>query len=62
MKERKQESSVQNDNIKPDRIVAASGVFTPPSRDEEAFLKSIEQAGESYDPKVIVGGPSNFRA
>jgi hypothetical protein len=62
MKERKQGNSVHNQNIKKDRVVAASAVFTPPSRDEEAFLKNIEQASESYDPKVTVGGPSNFSA
>jgi hypothetical protein len=44
------------------RLVAAPAVFTPPSQDEEAFLKNIEEAGKRYDPSVTVGGPRNFTA
>ena len=62
MNKRKQGSSVDNQNNKQDRVVAASAVITPPSQDEEAFLQKIEKDSEGYNPKVMVGGPSNFSA
>jgi hypothetical protein len=62
MTARKQDSSQQNQSTTKERAIATPMVFTPPSRDEEEFLKSIEQASEGYDPKVIVGGPRNSAA
>jgi hypothetical protein len=62
MTQRKQDQSVENKKAKQEHVIAAPAVFTPPSQDEEAFLKGIAQTSEGYDPKVTVGGPSNFTA
>lgn len=62
MTERKQDNQVDKKKENQERVIAAPAVFTPPSQDEEAFLKGIAQASENYDPNVIVGGPRNFRA
>lgn len=32
-------------------------LITPPTPEQEAYLKKIEQDSEGYDPTVIVGGP-----
>ena len=60
MNKRKQGNTVDNQNNKQGRVVATSAVITPPSQDEEAFLKNIEQESEGFDPKVTVGGPRKF--
>lgn len=61
MTARKQDNMDRRDSEKKG-VVASSAVFTPPSQDEEAFLKSLEQTSGNYDPKVTVGGPRNFAA
>ena len=36
---------------------APSLVITPPTPEQEAYLRKIEAASEGYDPTVVVGGP-----
>ena len=36
-------------------------VFTPPTEDEEKYLRTIELSSDEYDPSIVVGGPRNFR-
>ena len=63
MIERKQDQAVQQQQkAKQVRAVGAPAVFTPPSQDEEAFLKGMADASEGYDPDVTVGGPRTFTA
>ena len=35
--------------------------LTPPTEDEEEYLRSIEQSNSEYDPTIIVGGPRVIR-
>jgi hypothetical protein len=60
MTDRKQDHSVTTQNANNQRVIAAAAVFTPPSKDEEAFLEDIARTSEGYDPKVVVGGPRKF--
>lgn len=32
-------------------------LITPPTPEQEAYLKEIERAGEGFDPKKVIGGP-----
>ena len=34
-----------------------SVVLTPPTEDEEKYLRSIEQSNSDYNPEIILGGP-----
>lgn len=36
-------------------------VLTPPTEDQEDYLRTIERSSDEYDPSVIVGGPRNVR-
>ena len=36
--------------------------LTPPTEDEEAYLRSIEQSNSDYNPAIILGGPRLARS
>lgn len=36
-------------------------VLTPPTAEQEDYLKGIERSTGNYDPNVIVGGPRSTR-
>ncbi len=36
--------------------------LTPPTQDEEKYLRSIEQSNSEYDPAIVVGGPRSVRS
>jgi hypothetical protein len=36
-------------------------VLSPPTQDQEDYLRSIEQSSDDYDPNVVIGGPRQHR-
>jgi hypothetical protein len=37
-------------------------VLTPPTAEQEDYLREIERSTGSFDPNVVVGGPRHNRA
>jgi hypothetical protein len=41
--------------------VQSTIVLSPPTQDQEDYLRSIERSSDDYDPNVVIGGPRQLR-
>jgi hypothetical protein len=61
MANRKQDAGVAETVNAPSQSEAPTVNLTPPTEDEEKYLRSIEQSNSNYDPGIILGGPRVVR-
>ena len=62
MDESKKIKQTKDSSLGSTRKNSPPSVLTPPSEEEERYLREIEKASGRYDPEVVVGGPKRYSA